>query len=345
MNVSKYGYIKHVLFFLISTILLYLTCSLFGTITDGDGTSYMLTSWAISNHQSPDIRAEDTSNLSHLFVDGAAGVVRLIAQTINEGKQDRILTFVKDKQGKYYDVHFWFYPLICSPIASTLTLFHLNQFRAFQIANALIIIFGLFYLLYMSSLPLVQRITISTLYLFEGIFFYLRWPHPEVLMATAVLLSATAMIEKQKYLSVIFASIGALQNPVICLFIPVIFLYNLSDWIKLDLKHRIVELLKSVGCALVSIIPFVFYYIKFGKFSLISVSISEVGFNISRLFSFFFDLNQGMIVGMPAILLATLFILLCSLLTLIKWIKPLVFRLLNNTNFEYKNALLVIGSL
>ena len=83
MNVSKYGYIKHVLFFLISTILLYLTCSLFGTITDGDGTSYMLTSWAISNHQSPDIRAEDTSNLSHLFVDGAAGVVRLIAQTIN----------------------------------------------------------------------------------------------------------------------------------------------------------------------------------------------------------------------------------------------------------------------
>ena len=342
LSIFKIRYIKHVFFISVATGLLYLAIFHLVPITEGDGPSYLLTLWALSDHQSPDIRTEDAFRLDYFF---PAEAFNAVASSIQNDEPNAGWILHRNKDGDYYDHHFCFYALIALPVKSVLTSYNANQAASFQITNSLIIILGLCYLLYFSTLLPIQRMAMSLLYLFEGILFYLRWPHPEILIATAVFLSAVAIIEKRKHLSILFASIGALQNPVVCLFIPIIFLYNASDWLKLDLKHKILELSKATLFTLVSTIPFVFYYIKFGKISLAPVSISNVGFNINKLFSFFFDLNQGLILGMPAILIASIFILFCSLIVLIKWSRPVVCKLLNDVNFDYKSILLVVASL
>ena len=159
LNLFKTNFIKSFFFLSISIVLLYLATFRFTPVTAGDGPSYILTLWALSEHQSPDIRLEDAFQFSsffpeqHFFSDAVS--------SIENNEPDAGWILHRNKNGDYYDHHFCFYPLICMPVKSILSFFKANQGAAFQITNVLIMILGLCYLLYFSSLLLSQRMALS----------------------------------------------------------------------------------------------------------------------------------------------------------------------------------------
>jgi len=97
---------------------------------------------------------------------------------------------------------------------------------------------------------------------------------------------------------------GTQNQPLVFLLMYMGFVY----WHKQ--KYSMVSLTKAFITCSVIFIPALFYYINFNQFSLISKSgyTGTEYASFSRFYSFFFDLNQGLIYGLPVIL--PLFILM-----------------------------------
>ncbi|MBS9488724.1 hypothetical protein KIP80_09265, partial [Citrobacter braakii] len=276
---------NYIVFFILSLTLL--TASLISKPQrNGDGYEYSLITKSFVNHFSPDITVNDiTDRMNDVSINKSSGYNVLYLENIKNGilanEENAANTGVfKSINGSYYGYHFWFYPLLSALAEKILSIFNINPLKSFQVVNALLLVFAL----YLMAIRDKKDGIAQFLFLAGGVLFYLKWSHPEVMIYTFVFLAFYNLITDRPLRAVAFISFASIQVVSISLLFILIPVYIA----KLKKERVIVTsfcLLKRWQIwlyGIVSVSSIIFYYIKFGKFSLIgsqASSISNINFH------------------------------------------------------------------
>ncbi|MTW00814.1 DUF2029 domain-containing protein [Pseudoduganella ginsengisoli] len=274
----------------------------------GDVVEYMLVTVALSEHKSPEIRLSDIATGKRLSPDHAH-VFNILEQDIRQNKQDVYAAFVRGKHDAVYSVHFFGYPALAVLPYKVLTRLGLDPFKCFQAVNlAALFVLGLaLYRLFGSSGKAWFGLL---LFIGCGGFQYWAWSSPEMVSASLLLAGLILYVTGAPVWGGLVAGLAAWQNPTILFFFGFAPLLHLcvartAGEPLLAAIKRLVGLRQlaglALGIALVALPP-LFNLYQFGVPNIIAKLYSESVFiSFTRLQSFFFDLNQGMLLGIPAV--------------------------------------------
>lgn len=293
------------------------------TSLTGDGYEYMLTMHALAEHGSPEITQADIASLQR-----SAGRVPFAAVTLGDLMpyiQEHLrapgntpaftYTIMPNDEGRFYGIHFGLYSLLALPFYVLLKLLGAYPHYAFTLLNLGCCACALLYLRRAMPAPATHGALSMLLVLLAGTTFYLGWTGPEVMTASCVLIACVATLRGQAGLAILCAGLAASQNPPIFLMIPFAVAYRLligrypvlqwPDSVAAALDRR--ELALAAAGVLLTLAPYAFFQLTFGTPSVIARDFNQSAFiTADRLFSVFFDLNQGMVVGIPGVALALL---------------------------------------
>jgi hypothetical protein len=282
----------------------------------GDGYEYLLMSQSFVNHATPDARIADVQ----VAWENVAKYSKFNANNDNifshyqqmiAGGTDGVYGYFKGLDNQYYSYHFWVYPLLNAPALWLTETLHWSPVRSFHITNLTIFILTLLFLTRTRILTSKQRYFITAFYIFCGTTYYVGWSHPEVFSGSFFLVGLILLLGRRYLIAGFLMALAAQQNPPIgivaagALGIQAVSVIALTFQNKLKKASCIEKLFLTglVGCLL--ILSPIFYYLHFHATNLIVKTGSANSHLISfdRLHSFFLDLNQGMIVGIPFVML------------------------------------------
>jgi hypothetical protein len=292
---TNHIFIIVVLFFILLSGYLY-----FGpqpTIT-GDGGEYLGMTCSFFNHLSPDLRSEDSI---------------LRNDTVHKNNiviPEDFKGYFKSEDNLWYSYHFWFYSLCSLPVFAGLHCMNLNELRCFQITNLILFLLPLLFIAFHTKLSNFSKFWFLAFAAVNPVLFYINWSHPEVFSYTFVLLAILFFINGNTRIAVFMSSVASLQNPPIIIF--TLFLFVLA-WKKKSREIKEFGLL--LLAAVLTCLPFIFYYINFNTVSLITfygvASLSKI--STGKILSLFFDLNFGIFPYLPILLLFTIVVFFISL--------------------------------
>jgi len=219
-------------------------------------------------------------------------------------------TITPNDAGRFYGIHFGLYSLLALPFYVLLKPFGGYPHYALTLLNLSFCV-GAF--LYLRRTMAQQASLAMLLFLLAGATFYLSWTGPEVLTASCMPICCLATLRGRPGLAILFAGLTASKNPPIFLMIPFALAYRLlivryprlqrPDSVAAGLTRR--ELLPGAVGVLLALAPYAFFQLTFGTPSVIARDFNDTSFIAgARPFSLFFDLNQGMIIGIPGVALA-----------------------------------------
>lgn len=208
-------------------------------------------------------------------------------------------------------VHFFAYSVVNIPMYRFLQFISIDTLKTFQLTNAVFITLSVYYILF-SKLCAVSRWTIVAGFILSTGFYYFNWMGPEIYTASALLVSSIAFLDKKYATATLFAMLGSLQNPSVIFMIPFIIIMQICSAFYVN-RTNLLHCKKSwtyigISCSisLFSLTPYFWSYSQFGVFNPI-VGMGFIDYkniNFDRFLSFIFDLNQGLIVGLPMLLCA-----------------------------------------
>jgi hypothetical protein len=248
------------------------------------------------------------------LADHGSGVYQLLEDDMRAGKQDVYAAFARGKGGDVYAIHFFGYPALAALPFKLFEMLGVPPFKAFQAVNyAAVFVLGLALLRFFGS-P-AQAACGVLLFLLCGGLPYLDWTSPECLSAAGLLSGLLFYLSGAPLAGAVLAGLAGQQNPTIVFFFafaPLLKLY--LDWrpgasLAVNAKAQLTRanLLGLAAGAAVFALPPLFNLAEFGVPNIIARKFSDPGLiSGTRLVSFFFDLNQGMILGIPGVLAALL---------------------------------------
>jgi hypothetical protein len=275
----------------------------------GDFQEYALMTIAVASHGTPDIRLPDLEVSSVLSPETGFAVVHDKLRTgIQQGIPHPFPGFIRGSDGGLYAIHFFAYPAMAALPFKLIDSVGGQPFKAFQIVNlAALAILTIALHRFTGS---VGRAVFGTIFfLLSGALLYSNWCSPEFFSACALLSGLLFGLLGRPYLAALLAGVAAMQNP------PLVFFSVFAPLIRIC--HVYADEHVSVGAALrkvltrhtifasvlqvaLAALPVLFNLAKFGVPSVIAVyATNPVLITPARLLSFFFDLNQGAIVGLP----------------------------------------------
>jgi hypothetical protein len=287
--------------------LLALTRPYFG----GDVVEYALETIAIADHGSADIRLDDIAR-GHQLAPQMSGVFKLLEDGMRAGEQNVYAAFVRGRGGDVYSVHFPGYPALAALPFKVFAKLGVPPFKAFQVVNyAAVFVLGMALLRFFGS---AKRAAFGLLlFLLCGGALYLNWTSPECVTAACLLSGLLFYLGGAPLAGGLLAGLAGQQNPTIVFFFgfaPLLKLY--LDWqagagLQVNVKAQLTRA-NLGGLALgacVFALPPLFNLVEFGVPNIIAKKFSDAGLiSGTRLISFFFDLNQGMILILPGVLAA-----------------------------------------
>ncbi|MGZ5201022.1 MAG: hypothetical protein ACXWC4_14725 [Telluria sp.] len=293
-------------------VLLLALCVLIRPKHFGDILEYMLTTVALANHATPDIRVADVADTATLMPT-LAPVLRSVADGIRDGAVVPIPGLIRTDHG-VFAIHFFAYSALAAVPFKALRAAGLDPFRCFQLVNsAALFILGLSLLRPFGSSARAGLFMLC--YLLCGGMLYWQWSSPETVSAAGLLAGMILYCTGAPVAGGLLAGLGATQNPPIlffCLFAPVLRASlgwrsgaSTADNLRALFGWR--DMCGVIVCGALAVLPAVFDLIVFGTPSIIGkVATDPRLVSPRRLLSFFFDLNQGLVIGVPAIAAALL---------------------------------------
>lgn len=277
----------------------------------GDVVEYSLTTIAIASHGSADIRLEDIARGRELLP-GLKEPYDLLEKGMRDNAQQLYAAFTRGREGKVYAIHFWGYPALAAGPFKVLEAVGASPLKAFQAVNlAAIFILGLALNRLFRS-PGKALLGVG-LFMLCGGGLYFNWSSPECLSAAALLAGLALYTSGAPVAGAVLAGLAGQQNPTILVFFgfaPLLHLlldYDARRSVPANLMHvlqRRYLLGIAAGVAVFSL-PMLFNLYQFGVPNIIAKLFSDPGLiGRARLFSFYFDLSQGMIIGIPGLVLA-----------------------------------------
>lgn len=287
----------------------------------GDGIEYLAMAQGFAARGSPDLRPSDIAALEAL---PPAALQRgrlkpeLLAPAYERIVRDGVIEhgFARALDGSVHAIHFWMYSLLAAPFYALLAALGQNPFMALVALNLACVTAGAWRL--RAWLPTLGWPGL-TLFVLMGPLYYTVWSGPEVMAGCCALLASLAAMRRDPALAVALAGLGATQNPSIAGLIPAAGAYCLlyrrfpgTALLAAAPARRpwtaVVLVLAGIGAAL---LPYLHNVARFGMPSIIARYYNDPSLvTPERLFSFFFDLNQGLAIGFPALLSCALIVLL-----------------------------------
>ncbi len=297
---------------------LLLLCALFAVLClskariIGDGLEYLAMTQGFAAHGSPELRRADAEAFKAMppkalerarlrpdIMDGA--IARIEAEGVIE------LGFARALDGSVQAIHFWMYSLLAVPFYWLVTALGQNPFMALVALNLAIL--GLAAWRLRTWLP--ARTPELALFGLMGPLYYTVWIGPEVMAGCCVLLSTLALLRRDYAVAVALAGLGATQNPSIAGLIlaapchaALLRLFPASACCDAaPARPRWADYALVYAGVAAACLPYLHNQRQFGVPSIIVRYYNDVALATPvRLFSFLFDLNQGLVVGFPALL-------------------------------------------
>lgn len=279
----------------------------------GDVVEYSLTTIAIASHGSADIRLDDIARGRELFP-GLKAPYDLLEQGMRENAQQLYAAFTRGREGKVYAVHFWGYPALAAIPFKLFDAVGASPLKAFQAVN-LVAIFILGLALNRLLRSPAKALFGGALFMLCGGWLYFNWSSPECLSAAALLAGLALYVRGAPLAGAMLAGLAGQQNPTILVFFgfaPLLHLlldYDARRGLRANLLHVLQRRYLAGLAAGIAVfaLPILFNLYQFGVPNIIAKLFSDPGLiGRARLFSFYFDLSQGMIIGIPGLALALL---------------------------------------
>lgn len=300
----------------------------------GDGIEYILVTEAYFNHFSPDLRTEDCRSFKEAYCRHepweknyayvAFDSVEVFTQKKNLPLLKEETGFFQSKNESKYGYHFSFYSLLNVPGRWITEITDQNPMKCFQLTNAVFIILTVAFLLFFTTYDFFTTVVIACTFCFTSVYWYLGWQHPEILTTCLVTLGFWFFFQQRYYLGIFLVSLAALQNQPLVIILVFMGIHTL---IKNGLNKK--NFIRIAISGIIVIIPPIFYYINYGTTSIIN----EIGFlnkdlvTSTRIFGFYFDFNQGLILAAPLILLVYLFLISRETFLMLAKKKPFDFHI------------------
>jgi hypothetical protein len=279
----------------------------------GDFAEYGVMTIALASHGTPAIQLSDIQQARRLNPEsGYAGFYQQLEDGVRKNRDNPAPAFYRGKDSDYYSIHFFAYSALAAIPFKIFDTIGIPPFKCYQFINlACIFILGLTALRFFGS-AYAAALTVA-FFLSCGGALYWNWCSPELLTAASLLTGLMLFFTGMPISAGILVGLASMQNPpLVCFaaFAPVLkFFYQRSRgeayrtaWKSSTSARDIASL--AIVVALCSV-PFLFSLSKFGVPSLIAaVATDPKHINGIRLLSFFFDLNQGMVIGVPALFVA-----------------------------------------
>ena len=269
---------------------------------------------SFTNHGTPELRVSDIEGYVNYLDKHGFEVFKEDGYTSNIGKSPNELSlsgYYPSEDGDFYSYHFWVYSLINVPARIILEHLKADIRITFLSTNLLFFILGIWLISRLKELSISKRIVFSGLLIFQPALWYIDWSHPEAWSGVLCFIGVLYYFTKRKYFALFAISIAATHFQP--LFIPALMI--LIDIIR-ERGFRLPVLFKIFICSFWVILPPIFYLIHYSTPNLIA----DIGFidtkyiGLKRLSSFFFDLNQGAILGIPLPLLLLIVFLVHDLI-------------------------------
>lgn len=278
---------------------------------NGDVAEYSLSTIALATHASPDIQLGDIATARRLLP-GLDGPYSLLERGMRANDDMLYPAFRHGRDGEAYAIHFFGYAALATLPYRLLQEADLPPFKCFQVVNlAMIFILGLsLRRLFGSDARALLGVG---LFMLCGGALYWTWSSPECLSAAALLSGLALFATGAPLAGALLAGLAAQQNPTIAVFFgfaPLLYLclhYQAGAGVGNNLRtafqrRHLIGL--GAGLALCALPP-LFNLWQFGVPNIIAKLFSDPGLiGPARLLSFYFDLNQGMIIGIPGVLAA-----------------------------------------
>lgn len=339
---NRFIIIKQTLFkhriFLLKAFILYFIASIYlnragyefekEPYIEGDGFEYAVMTESFYNHFSPDLQTQDLVSFKYNiyksyktnefpkgeYIDGLCWNLN---QATHAFKQD-INGFFYSKQKKFYCYHYYTYSLFCVPARIIGEWTGSPILHTFYKTNALLVIITCLILLFSFSKNLYISIFSALCFCFGSCYWYLGWEHTEIFSTSLVVWGLVFFLNKKRLLGLFFIALATSQTQTLMLFLAL-----LAFWAVFDKKFNIKYMFYTFLVCFVAFTPIIFYYYHFDTTNLIK----DMGFldnkyiTGTRLFGFYFDLNQGMVLAMPLILITYIVLYVRSLISNIKTLK------------------------
>ena len=288
----------------------------------GDGLEYLTMAQGFVAHGSPELRRSDVDAF-HAMPARALARGGLQPQSLH-GAIDRLeqgatveLGYARAQDGSIQAIHFWLYSLLAAPLFALVALLGQNPFMALVALNLAILATSAWRV--RAWLPGAGLPELGLL-LLMGPVYYTVWIGPEVMAGCCVLLAVLAALRRDLPVSVALAGLGATQNPSIAGLIAAAgaywLLYRLFPASALfpprsPARGRLRDgALVATGMVAAGL-PYLHNLHAFGMPSIIKRYYTDASLaNAERLWSFLFDLNQGLFIGFPALLSCFVIVLL-----------------------------------
>lgn len=279
----------------------------------GDFFEYWLTTIAIARHGTPDVRADDAALAAALAPDANyRALFDGIRDDIARGGKDSLPGLHRGKDGDMFPIHFFAYPALAAPAFRLLQGVGANPMKAFQVVN-----FAAFWLLGL----VLHRFFGSARRAFVGLglvlgtggILYINWGGPEMVTACACLAGTLLFVLGRPLAGGLLAGVAAMQNPSLVFVAAFAPLFSLLHDRAEGRPHPFTGRRAVLGDArlhgalllgVLALLPFAFGLWQWHVPSIIGRDWTDprlVG--PQRLFSYYFDLDQGMILAVPGILL------------------------------------------
>ncbi|MGZ9586206.1 hypothetical protein [Paenibacillus marinisediminis] len=299
---SNVKWVKIVAFFLLS-IVFTLTPLLKNPVITGDGKEYLSMTISFSNHLSPELDQEDINDRLQLE---AKNNILTPSDLVKFG-------YYEDLNGDLYSYHFWFYSLFNVIPYLILESLGINPLKCFQLTNCILYLLLLYKILFLTNLKNKTKLLLVIISLFSPILLYMNWTHTEVFSYVFLFMGLLNLYENKKKRGMLFSSIAALQNPAISI-VPLYILINELVQKKSDIlrKNELRSFITLGIISIINIVPYIFYWLNYRQFSLISTSgyssLDLISFD--KIWSLFFDLNSGLIIYVPLLLILFIYSLI-----------------------------------
>jgi hypothetical protein len=282
-------------------------------VFNGDVAEYSLDTIALATHGSTDIRLADIARAREL-IPAYAQVYDALAADINAGREKIYPAFVRGREGKVYSIHFFGYSALGAIPYKVLDTLHRSPFRSFQIVNlAAVFVLGLALRRFFGSDA--RALAGVGLFMLCGGALYVNWTSPECVSAAGLLAGMLLFWSGAPAWGAVVAGIAGQQNPTIMFFFgfaPLLLALkhygrgmSPADSVRAVLTKRNVAGL-ALGAAVFALPPLYNLY-QWGVPNIIAKMYSDPTLiGKVRLVSFYFDLNQGMILAIPAVAVALL---------------------------------------
>lgn len=283
----------------------------------GDAVEYMIMTEAIYNHGSVDLRKSDVESFKELFIrsnpwekNQRAGFYDEIANWLGNEQlkfMDYNIGFFVSNDGRKYSCHFFFYSFLNLPVRWICEWIPFNPLKIHQITNIILLIITCFLLYKYSTFSQLETTAFVWLFFYSTNYWYLPWQHTEILTSCLTSLGIWLFIGKRYYVGLLLVSIAALQNQPLSLLAALLALTTIY-LNGINKKNILLVGLSSFWVLL----PSFFYYSHFGTFNLVAAvgSIKTEFVTFNRVFGFFFDINQGVILALPFVLLLYIFLII-----------------------------------